>query len=79
MFADASWVVWVAVAFALGALEAATVDHVFLMLAGGAVAGALAAGVGQPFAVQAGVAVVVSILLLRLVRPRLTRRPDHRA
>ena len=31
-----SWVVWLGLAVALGAVEVATVDFVFVMLAGGA-------------------------------------------
>ncbi len=68
------WLVWVGVALALGAIEAATVDFVFLMLAGGALGGAGAAAFGAPFPLQAVVAVVVAGGLLGLVRPWAKRR-----
>ncbi|MDO5711763.1 MAG: NfeD family protein, partial [Micrococcales bacterium] len=40
------WAAWLAVALILGVVEAATVDLVFLMLAGGALAGTIAALAG---------------------------------
>ncbi len=73
------WLAWVGVALTLGAIEAATVDFVFLMLAGGALGGAGAAAVGAPFPLQAVVAVVVSGILLGLVRPWAKRRFTARA
>lgn len=71
---DNGWVWWLALALGLGAVEAATVDLIFLMLAGGAVAGAVASafGVGLPFQIIA--AVVVATALLGLVRPQIARR-----
>ena len=69
MFDNYGWLAWVAVALALGAIEAATVDFVFLMLAGGALGGAAAAAFGASFPVQVVVAVVVAGILLGLVRP----------
>ena len=33
MFQDSSWLVWVGIALALGAIEAATADFIFLMAA----------------------------------------------
>ena len=59
MFEDYGWLAWIGVAIALGAIEAATVDFVFLMLAGGALGGSVAAALGAGFPVQAIVAVVV--------------------
>lgn len=80
MFDSYGWLAWVAVALALAAIEAATVDFVFLMLAGGALGGAAAAAFGAPFPAQAIVAVVVAGILLGLVRPwaksRFTARID---
>ena len=73
-FADNPWLAWLGLALILAAIEAATVDFVFLMLAGGAVAGAVASAVGLGFPVQVVVAVVVAGLLLLLVRPIITRR-----
>ena len=80
MFDNYAWLAWLGAALALGAIEAATVDFVFLMLAGGALGGSAAAAVGAPFPLQAVVAVVVAGGLLGLVRPwvkrRFTVRPD---
>ena len=41
---------WLALALALGAVEMATTDFIFLMLVGGALAAATAAGLGFDFA-----------------------------
>ncbi len=73
------WLVWVGVALAFGAIEAATVDFVFVMLAGGALGGAGAAALGAPFPLQAVVAAVVAGGLLGLVRPWAKRRFTVRA
>jgi membrane protein implicated in regulation of membrane protease activity len=62
------------VALILAAIEAATVDFVFIMLAGGAAAAAVASGVGVGFPGQVVVAVVVAVLLLLLVRPLIKKR-----
>ena len=43
------WLGWIGIAILLAAIEAATVDFVFLMFAGGAVVGGVAAGAGAPF------------------------------
>lgn len=76
-----AWAGWLALALVLGAVEAATVDLVFLMLAGGALAGGGAAVAGAPFGLQVVVAVVVSLALLGIVRPiakrRLAASADH--
>jgi membrane protein implicated in regulation of membrane protease activity len=68
-FSDNSWLAWLGLALVLGAVEAASVDFVFSMLAGGALAGAVAAAIGAPFSVQVVSAVVVAAALLALVRP----------
>lgn len=65
---------WLGLALVLGAVEAATVDFLFLMLAGGALAASVAAALGAPFAVQVVVAVVVALLLIGVVRPVVVRR-----
>ncbi len=73
MLDSASWIAWVGVALALGAIEAATVDFIFLMLAGGALGGAVAAALarlpGPGHRRCAGV-----LLLLVGVRPWVKRR-----
>lgn len=74
MFENYGWLAWVAVALALGAIEAATVDFVFLMLAGGALGGAAAAALGAGFPLQVVAAVAVSGVLLGVVRPRAKAR-----
>lgn len=74
MFDNYGWLAWIGVALALGAIEAATVDFVFLMLAGGALGGSAAAAVGAPFPLQVIVAVVVAGLLLGVGRPWAKKR-----
>ena len=83
MFEDYGWLVWLGVAIVLGAIEAATVDFVFVMFAGGALGGSVAAALGAPFPLQVVVAVVVALLLLLGVArpwPRASSAPaegDH--
>lgn len=67
------WLAWLGLALILGAIETATVDFVFIMFAGGALAASIAAGLGASFPVQVIVAVVASAILLVLVRP-ITKR-----
>ena len=79
-FGDHGWLAWVGLALALGAIEVVSVAFVFLMLAGGALAGALAAAFGFPLAVQVISAVVVAVALLLGVRPIIKGRfmvPDR--
>ena len=80
MFEDYGWLAWIGVAIALGAIEAATVDFVFAMLAGGALGGSVAAALGAPFPVQVIVAVVVAGIVLGVARPwaksRFGKRPE---
>jgi membrane protein implicated in regulation of membrane protease activity len=66
---DNAWAGWLGLAVVLGIVETFTLDLVFLMLAGGAVAGAVAAAFGAPLLLQAVVAVVASAALLGVVRP----------
>ncbi|HET6968397.1 MAG TPA: NfeD family protein [Ornithinibacter sp.] len=68
------WLFWLGLALILAAIEVATVDFVFLMFAGGAAAGAVAAALGAPFMLQAVIAVAVSLLLLFGVRPMIKRQ-----
>ena len=72
-FSDNSWLSWLGLALVLGAVEAASVDFVFSMLAGGALAGAVAAALGAPFSVQVVASVVVAGALLGMVRPLAKR------
>ncbi len=68
------WLAWLGLALLLLAVEAATVDFVFVMLCGGAVAGAVAAALGAPVVLQVVVAVVVALLLIGVVRPIVKRQ-----
>ena len=68
-FIDNSWLAWLGLALVLGAIEVASVDFVFSMLAGGALAGAVAAAFDAPIEVQVISAVVVAAALLLMVRP----------
>ncbi len=68
-FTDNGWLAWVGLALVLGAIEAASVNFVFVMLAGGALAGAVAAAFDAPFAVQVISALAVAAALLLMVRP----------
>lgn len=70
---ESPWLAWIGVALILAAIEAATVDFVFVMLAGGALAGAAAAALGASFPLQVIVAVAVAALLLVVVRPIVRR------
>lgn len=78
-FGDNPWLAWVGVALVLGAIEAATVDFVFIMLAAGALASAVAASLGAPFAVQIVVGVLVAVGLLVGVRPWVKRKFNEAA
>ena len=78
-----AWLWWIGAALVLGVIETLTVDLTFLMLAGGAVGGAIAAALGTSFLVQAVVFAAVSTLLLAAVRPwakwqLLSTTPDMR-
>lgn len=69
-----AWMVWLGVALVLVAIETVTVDFTFLMLAGGAAGGAIAAAFGLPPVAQAIIGGLVAIALLAVVRPWLKRR-----
>jgi len=74
-----AWAAWLAVMLVLAMVEVATVNLVFLMLAGGAAAGALAAYAGFGLPLQFMIAIVVAVLMLLLVRPFFLRhfeKPD---
>lgn len=65
---------WTILAVLLGVTEMVSLDLFLIMLAGGAAAGAVAAVLGAPFALQAVVALVTSVALLGLVRPPVLKR-----
>lgn len=64
-----AWYWWIVFALILSVVEMLTVDLIFVMLAAGAVAGALATLVTPNLALQSVVAAVVSGGMLVLVRP----------
>ena len=63
------WLWWLAGALVFAVIETLSVDLTFLMFAGGALGGGVAAGLGYPLPVQVVVFVIVSTLLLVAVRP----------
>lgn len=64
-----AWIIWLIAAIVLGIAELFTVTFVMLMLAGGAVAAALAALLGAPIEIQTVVFAAVSALGVFVVRP----------
>src|ERR1700712_2968800 len=66
--------VWIAVAILLAITELASLDLILLMLALGALVGALTAVVGGAFVLQAVLAVIASIATLGMLRPQLIKR-----
>ncbi|HET7071269.1 MAG TPA: NfeD family protein [Nocardioides sp.] len=71
---DHLWAAWLALAVALGVAEMVSLDLILLMLAVGAVVGALVALAGLPFLLQALLAAGGAAAMLALVRPNLIRR-----
>jgi membrane protein implicated in regulation of membrane protease activity len=71
---DHLWAGWLTLAIVLGAAELASLDLVLLMLAVGAIAGAISAGVGLPIVLQVLIAAGASVAMLGLVRPNLVKR-----
>ena len=63
------WVWWVIAALVLVGVEIVTLDLLFLMLAGGAVVGAIATGVGAPPILAIGLAAATAVGLVGVVRP----------
>jgi membrane protein implicated in regulation of membrane protease activity len=66
-----AWLIWIIVAAVLFGAETMSLDLVLLMLGGGALGGAAAAGLGAPPAVQVLVAIVVAVALLGAARPAI--------
>ena len=71
---DNLWAGWLALAVALGAAELASLDLILLMLAVGAIAGAITAGIGFPIILQILLAGGASVAMLAVVRPSLVKR-----
>lgn len=73
-----AWLWWLGGALLLGVAEMFSLDLIFLMLAGGALGGALAAGLGVPVGWQIVIAAATSLLLMFALRPFLLRRLRQR-
>lgn len=77
-----AWEAWLVAGVVLAVLELVSLDLVFVMLAGGAFAGAIAAAAHAPGALSLGVALVTAVGLLALLRPpvlkALHRGPELR-
>jgi membrane protein implicated in regulation of membrane protease activity len=71
---DHLWAGWLALAIALGAAELASLDLILLMLAVGAITGAITAGIGLPIVLQILIAGGASVAMLALVRPNLVKK-----
>jgi membrane protein implicated in regulation of membrane protease activity len=72
--ADHLWVGWLTAAVALAGLEILSLDLFLIMLAGGAVVGALTALLGGPFALQVVLAMISAVALLAVIRPNVVRQ-----
>jgi membrane protein implicated in regulation of membrane protease activity len=72
-----AWVWWVIGAVLLVIVEVTTLDLVFAMLAGGALAGAAVAMAGGGPAIAIAAAIVVAVALLGVVRPVALRHLSH--
>jgi len=73
-----SWLWWVGGALLLGILEMLSLELVFIMLAGGALAGGIASALGAELWVQIVVASVVAVVLLVTARPWLVAHVMNR-
>ena len=78
-----AWLWWLGASLVMGVIETLTADLTFLMFAGGALGGAVAAALGAPLWIQVLVFAVISVLLLVAIRPWAKRRltegtPDTR-
>ena len=71
---DHLWAAWLLLAVALGVAEMVSLDLILLMVAAGALVGALVALAGAPFILQVLLAAGASGAMLMLVRPSLVAR-----
>lgn len=69
-----AWAAWLALAMVLGVAELFSLDLILVMLATGALAGALTGAIGAPVVLQILVAAGASVAMLGLVRPNLVKR-----
>ncbi len=79
---DHAWEAWLGLAVLFGVLELVSLDLFLVMLAGGALVGAVTALLGGPIALQVVMALISSVALLGVIRPNVVRRlhsgPDLR-
>jgi membrane protein implicated in regulation of membrane protease activity len=71
---EQAWASWLGLAVVLGALELVSLDLFLVMLAGGALVGAVTALLGGPVALQVVLALVSAVSLLGVIRPGVVRR-----
>jgi membrane protein implicated in regulation of membrane protease activity len=71
---DHLWESWLALAVVFGVLELLSLDLFLVMLAGGALVGAVTALLGGPVPLQIVLALVTSVGLLALLRPSIVHR-----
>lgn len=73
------WLWWIGAALVLSLIEILSLDFVFIMFAGGALAGAAANAAGAPVWLQIVIFAVTSVVLLLTLRPVLVRKvhPPH--
>jgi membrane protein implicated in regulation of membrane protease activity len=69
-----AWAAWLALAMVFGVAELVSLDLILLMLAAGAIVGAVSAVLGLPFALQILLAGGASVAMLALVRPSVVKR-----
>ena len=75
----ALWVIWLVAAVVLGIAEMLTTTLALGLLAVGALAAALASGLGADIAIQAGLFAGVSVAGIVLIRPAALRRLQRRS
>ncbi len=71
---DHAWEAWLGLAVLFGVLELVSLDLFLVMLAGGALVGAVTALLGGPPGLQVALALVSSVALLGVIRPPVIRR-----
>jgi membrane protein implicated in regulation of membrane protease activity len=71
---DHMWEAWLGLAVLFGVLELISMDLFLVMLAGGALVGAVTALLGGPPGLQVVLALVSSVALLGVIRPPVVRR-----
>ena len=67
------WLIWLGVVLVAGVVEVLTVDFIFLMIGGGALAAAVAAALGAPRPLQVVIFAAATLVLLVTGRPPLKR------